>query len=95
MDEQARYEDAKKRVGKLKEFYQHLVAYLVINAFLIVLNRLTSPGHNWFIWPLLGWGLGLALHALTVFGRFWGKSWEERKIKEIMDKDVRSGGGLD
>lgn len=95
MDDQNRYEDAKKRVGELKEFYQHLLTYLVVNAFLIVVNRLTSPGYNWFIWPLLGWGIGLILHALTVFGHFWGKSWEERKIKEIMERDARAGGRRD
>ncbi len=92
MDEQTRYEDAKRHVGELKEFYQHLLTYVVINAFLIVVNRLTSPGYNWFIWPLLGWGIGLVLHALTVFGGFWGKSWEERKIKQIMDKGGPTGG---
>jgi hypothetical protein len=92
MDEQTRYEDAKKRVGEIKDFYQHLVTYVVINAFLFVINRLTSPGYNWFVWPLLGWGIGLVLHALTVFGWFWGKSWEDRKIKEIMDKDAQRPG---
>ena len=87
MDERTRYEDAKRHVGELKEFYQHLVTYIVINAFFIVINRLTCPGYNWFVWPLLGWGIGLVLHGLTVLGWFWGKSSEERKIKEIMDKD--------
>ena len=91
MDERTRYEDARKHVGELRAFYQHLVTYIVINAFLIFVNRLTFPGYNWFIWPLLGWGIGLVLHALTVFGCFWGKSWEERKIKEIMDKGRPTG----
>ena len=89
MDEQTKYEDAKKRVNEIKEFYQHLVVYVLVNAFLFTVNKLTSPGHNWFIWPLLGWGLGLVLHALTVFGALWGSGWEERKIKEIMDRDSR------
>ncbi len=67
MDEQQRYEDARKRVEEIKGFYMHLIAYVVINAFLFVLNVLTSPRHYWFFWPLLGWGVGLALHALTTF----------------------------
>jgi len=89
MDEQTKYEDAKKRVNEIKEFYQHLLVYVLVNAFLFVVNKLTSPGHNWFIWPLLGWGLGLVLHALSVFGALWRRSWEERKIKELMDGDSR------
>ena len=93
MDEQARYDRAKKRVEEFREFYQHLIVYLAVNAFLIVINLLTSPQHLWFYWPLLGWGIGLALHAATVFGssKFWGSQWEERKIKELMDRD-RLGG---
>jgi hypothetical protein len=47
-----------------------------------------SHGAIWFYWPLLGWGIGLAAHGLSVFGLegFWGPDWEERKIKEMIDK---------
>jgi len=34
---------------------------------------------------LFGWGLGLTIHGFTVFG--YGSSWEEKKIREIMEKD--------
>jgi uncharacterized membrane protein len=91
MDEQARYQEAKKRVEEIKVFYFHLVSYLLVNLTLVVINLLTSPGYLWFFWPLIGWGIGLILHALTVYGGFWGKAWEERKIKEIMEKDQRTG----
>jgi hypothetical protein len=91
MDEQVRYEEAKKRVSEIRDFYQHLAMYVVINIALVVVNLLSSPGYFWFVWPLLGWGIGVALHALTVFGGFWGRAWEERKIKEILGKDRRSG----
>ena len=89
MDEKVRYEKAAKRAEELKEFYQHLVSYVVVNAFLVVVNLLTSPGYKWFVWPLLGWGIGVALHAAGVFGRtwFWGDEWQERKVKELMERD--------
>jgi hypothetical protein len=93
MDEQARYERAKKRVEEIKAFYMHLVSYIVVNAVLVILNLLTSPEYLWFIWPLGGWGIGLLLHGLSVFGNIWGNDWEERKIRELMDKDKRSGTG--
>lgn len=90
MDEQTRYQEAKKRVEELKGFYYHLVCYLLINAMLIVINLLTSPEYLWFIWPLIGWGIGLIIHAVSVFSGLLGKSWEERKIREIMEKDKRT-----
>ena len=53
--------------------------------------NLLSGGQWWFYWPLLGWGVGLGVHALNVFvlgGRF-GQDWEERKTQEIMGRDRR------
>jgi hypothetical protein len=89
VDQNAKYERARKRVEELKGFYGHLLAYIVINVFLLVVNYLTSPGHYWFQWPLFGWGIGLAIHAATVFfpSMFWGHDWEERKIRELVEKD--------
>ena len=91
MDEQTKYQEAKRRVEEMKGFYWHLVTYLLVNTVLVVINLLTSPEYLWFIWPLIGWGVGLIIHAFNVFGGLWGKSWEERKIKEIIEKDERSG----
>jgi hypothetical protein len=78
--------EARKRVKELKGFYSHASIFAVINLFLIVLNLLTSPGEFWAIWPLLGWGVGLASHMVSVFGffGFGGKDWEERKIREYV-----------
>jgi hypothetical protein len=38
--------------------------YLVINAMLIVIWAVTGAGYFWPIWPMLGWGAGLALAAV-------------------------------
>ena len=92
MDDQASYDAARKRVRQLKGFYVHLTVYVFVNALLLVINLVTSPGALWFYWPLLGWGIGIVAHAASVFGtgRFLGKEWEERKIKELMEKQKRS-----
>ena len=89
--EQEVYERAKKRVEELKAFYSHLFVYLAVNAGLFLLNIITSPRHLWFYWPLIGWGIGLSIHGLSVFGtqRLLGKDWEDRKIREIMEKEKR------
>lgn len=36
---------------------------------------------------MLGWGMGLTFHGLETFG--YGKTWEEKKIQEILDKENR------
>lgn len=87
--QEERYYQAKKRVEEIKGFYGHLASYLLVNTFLFILNIMTSPDHLWFYWPLLGWGIGLAIHGMKVFDYlpFFGKNWEEKKIKELMDKE--------
>ena len=92
MDEQARYERARKRVEEIKGFYSHLMVYALVNLALFVLDLISSPGLQWFFWPLFGWGIGVLAHAGSVFGpgRFWGPEWEERKIRKLMEKDEGS-----
>jgi hypothetical protein len=84
--EVSKYQKAKKRVGEIRGFYTHLGVYVLINAMLLLINITTSPDVLWFYWPLLGWGIGVALHALRVFGagRWFGADWEEKKIDELM-----------
>ncbi len=78
------YEKAQKRVKEIKSFYGNLISYCIIIPFLIIINLVTNPGHIWFHFPMLGWGIGLAAHGISVFAI--GKSWEERKIREILKK---------
>lgn len=85
LNDSNKYIRAKKRVDELKGFYGNIVAYCVVIPFLIFVNYQTAWGYKWFWFPLFGWGLGIVIQAFTVFG--YGSDWEERKIKEIMDKD--------
>lgn len=68
---------ARRRTG----FFSHLSAYLAVQIFLIAINLLTSPQYLWFVFPLLGWGLGLffsARHGLS-------KEVSERQVdREIL-----------
>lgn len=94
--EEQKYIRAKKKVKAIKGFYVHLTVYVVINVFLIL--TMAIPSGNWhvfFEWQAYStaifWGIGILFHAFSVFGLDFllGKSWEDRKIKEIMDKDKR------
>jgi len=92
-NEQERYERASKEVEELKSFYTHLGVYIVVNIGLILINVITSPGSLWFYWVLIGWGIGLLIHAFNVLisRKVMGRDWEERKIREIMEKDKKLG----
>ena len=89
MNDQDRYRRAKERVAQLRDFYSHASIYGLVNGVLFTINMLTSPQDLWFVWPLMGWGIGLASHALGVFGvaSLLGRDWEERKIGAILDQD--------
>ena len=86
MDEEESYKRAKKRVGELRGFYEHLIAYVVVNIMLVIINLVTSPDTLWFYWVTVFWGIGVICHAISVYGKL-GKNWEEKKIKEIMEKE--------
>ena len=89
------YLRAKKKLDKLKGFYWHLASYIVVNAFLIILIASNSNGSIWHFGTFATaffWGIGLLFHFLGVFGPdfIFGKNWEDRKIKEIMDKEKKN-----
>jgi len=86
MENNERYEAAKKRVKDIKAFYGHFSIYVVVMVFLLIID-LVSAGKWWVYWPVLGWGIAVAVHAVSVFGNLWGRDWEERKTRELMDKD--------
>ncbi|WP_275140745.1 2TM domain-containing protein [Elizabethkingia meningoseptica] len=84
-NEELAYKKAAKRVSEIKDFYSNLISYCCVMPFIVVINLMTSRGFYWFVFPLFGWGMGVVIHGFTVFGI--GKSWEERKIQELMDKE--------
>jgi len=95
-DEQKRIDRAKKRVKRIKGFYSHALVYIVINIMIIIINvQDLEPGESYFqyknFFTLFFWGIGLAVHGLSVFlpDFILGQNWEEKKIKEIMERDKK------
>ena len=83
------YVRARKHVEELKEFYYSLISYFVVIPFLIFVNYWTSWHYQWFWWPMLGWGIGLAFQAYKVYVNdgVLGRNWEQRKIDEFMQEE--------
>ncbi|MCU7617558.1 2TM domain-containing protein [Chryseobacterium sp. PBS4-4] len=79
------YERAQKRVKEIKGFYGNLISYCIVIPFLVILNLITNPRNYWFYWPMLGWGMSVVAHGVSVFTI--GKGWEEKKIREILEKN--------
>ncbi|HZA78134.1 MAG TPA: 2TM domain-containing protein [Acidimicrobiales bacterium] len=57
----------RKRLQTRRDFGSHVVAYVVINAFLVGIWAFTGAGYFWPAWVLGGWGAGLVLHAWDAF----------------------------
>lgn len=97
-----KFEKAKKRVAEIKEFYRHLVVYILVNLFLtfvwnfsfkifgdfVISNQFTNDGFTHIpIWLI--WAVFLVADGIKTFG-FGGKfgsDWEEKKIQEFMQKE--------
>jgi hypothetical protein len=69
VNESNEWQEARKRVTARRDFGSHLVAYVVINGFLVFVWAVTGAGYFWPAWVLAGWGIGLVLHAWDVFLR--------------------------
>lgn len=85
-----RYVRARKRVEELKEFYYSLLSYFIVIPFLIFIwYRYTPHTIQWFWFPMLGWGLGLAFHAYKVYVNdgMLGSNWEKRQIEKYMREE--------
>ncbi|PRX54312.1 2TM domain-containing protein [Flagellimonas meridianipacifica] len=83
-----KYRRAKEQVECIKGFYSNLTAYAIVIPLLAYLNYMTSS-FPWIIFPAIGWGIGLVGHWMSAYDKnpFLGKGWEQRKIKELMEKD--------
>ncbi|MXN89881.1 histidine kinase [Flavobacterium sp. Sd200] len=92
-DEQKR-DMAVKKVKAIKGFYKHLLAYIIVNAVMIIMKVADlEPGERFLEFNTFStaffWGIGLALHAFNTFGTdfIFGNNWEERKIRKLMDNE--------
>ena len=60
-------EAAVKRVKAKRDFKTHVAVYILVNALLVTIWATNGAGYFWPVWPLAGWGVGLALNAWTVY----------------------------
>jgi hypothetical protein len=84
---------ARERAKQLRDFYGHLMTYVVVCSLLVVIDLVaneageTFMGLNWAYWPIIGWGIAIVIHALSVFSPLSG--YEERKAQELYEEERR------
>jgi len=67
-DEELR-ERALQLLRKKSDLRAHLLAYVLINGFLVGIWAVTGAGFFWPIFPIMGWGIGLAFNVWDVYRR--------------------------
>jgi len=83
----------RRRVRALKGFYIHLLAYSLVNGYLIISGLFEQPVDLSGLWVASGWGIGIAAHAFSVFGTPFLSRWEERKTEELLDRERKKKQG--
>ncbi|HVA40101.1 MAG TPA: HAMP domain-containing sensor histidine kinase [Candidatus Binataceae bacterium] len=80
------YQRARRRAAHEAGFYLHLMWYGIVIGSLLILNLIVSPSFEWWIFPALGWGIGLASH----FGAVYGWRWiHERVFEPAVQREVQ------
>jgi two-component system, LytTR family, sensor kinase len=90
MENKEAYRKAEQRVSAKMGFYTHFCIYLGINLILFFINRETmgADGYQWFIWPLLGWGIVIFFHFMGVF--VFSAGIRERMIQKELERQNRN-----
>ena len=58
---------ARRRANAKLGWYLHAIAFVLVNALIFAMSRYAFGTRPWSVYPLLGWGLGLVLHGVSVF----------------------------
>jgi hypothetical protein len=87
--EQAAHDRAVQQLKKRRDFHGHLLVYVLVNTFIVVIWALTSD--HGFFWPVFfigAWGIGVVMNAWDVY---WRRDITEADIQhEIRREDSRS-----
>ena len=73
-------ERALVHLKKKRDFYGHLLVYVLVNSTLVAVWAMTSGGFFWPVFPMLGWGIGVIMNAWDV----WRGDFTAEQIAEEM-----------
>ena len=83
---------ARKRAGAKLGWYVHAMVYVLVNLVLWAMSMHGFGSRPWSVFPLVGWGLGLALHGISVFMLGTGSDLRERLVQKERERLQRRQG---
>ena len=85
-------QSGRARVEAKLGFYRHALIYVLVNLLLLGINLSESPEYLWVKWPVLGWGIGLLAHGVSIFTPRWLGRQKERMIEREMERAKKDSG---
>jgi len=90
-------------VHKLRRFYTDVLIYGVVNLGLILIWAISGAGYFWPIWVIIGWGIGLGVHAFSLglipqmnaMIPFMTAEWEDQEVRRLMEAGHTENGKED
>ncbi len=78
------------QVRAIKDFYSHVITYVVVITVLLIINCLFVPSYIWAWWAAMGWGIGVLSHAVSTFELFnlFDSQWEKREIEKRLNRKL-------
>jgi hypothetical protein len=80
---------AHKRASAKLGWYIHALFYVVANLFIFGMSMYAFGHRPWSVFPVIGWGVGLALHAVSVFMLGEGSSFRQRLLERERERLLR------
>ena len=78
-----------QRLKKRRDFHAHLLVYLLVNGFVVLIWALTgSAGFFWPVFLIAAWGIGLVMNAWDVY---WRREITEQDVQHEMERAGRRG----
>lgn len=78
-------EQAVTELRKRRELAGHLMAFILVNTFVVIIWYVTGAGFFWPVFPIFAWGIGVVFHT-------WDVLWPqptEASIRSTMDRIAR------
>jgi hypothetical protein len=75
-------ERALVHLKKKRDFFTHVLVYVMVNCLVVGIWAMTSAGFFWPIFLIAGWGIGLVMNAWDV----WHGDFTEEQIAHEMER---------
>jgi 2TM domain len=87
-------EEARRYVRRKRIFYMILGIWLALSVMWFLIDMLDDSTANWFYWPMLGTGVGVAITGIVLlgFGGVFGPDWERREVEKYLRRQAGDDG---